>query len=99
MRTNVEENRRLAELIADKLNASRGPVTEVLPRRGLSVIGKPDGPFHWPEADQALFAGLRQRLRTGIDVIELDANINDAGFAERCAAELLKQLRLVSYVN
>ena len=29
MRTNVEENRRLAKLIADKLNASRGPVDGV----------------------------------------------------------------------
>jgi uncharacterized protein (UPF0261 family) len=60
------------------------------------MIGKPDGPFHWPEADQALFAGLKERLRAGIDVIELAMNINDAAFAERCAAELLKHLRAVS---
>jgi uncharacterized protein (UPF0261 family) len=95
MRTNVEENQRLAVLIAEKLNASRGPVTVVLPRRGLSMIGKPDGPFHWPEADQALFRGLKDHLRAGIDVVELEANINDAAFAEKCAAELLKHMRAV----
>jgi uncharacterized protein (UPF0261 family) len=96
MRTNVEENRQLAELIANKLNASRGPVTVLLPLHGLSMIGKPDGPFHWPEADEALFAGLKEHLRAGIDVIELAANINDAAFAESCAAELLKHLRAVA---
>jgi uncharacterized protein (UPF0261 family) len=99
MRTNVEENKRLAELIADKLNASRGPVTVLLPRLGLSMIGKPDGPFHLPEADQALFSELNSRLRAGIEVIELDANINDAAFAERCATELLKHMRAGSRAN
>jgi uncharacterized protein (UPF0261 family) len=99
MRTNVEENKRLAELIADKLNASRAPVTVLLPRHGLSMIGKPDGPFHWPEADQALFAGLKATLRAGIDVIELDANINDAAFAEKCATELLKHMQSCSSAN
>jgi uncharacterized protein (UPF0261 family) len=99
MRTNVEENRRLAELIAEKLNASRGPLTVLLPRGGLSMIGKPDGPFHWPEADHALIDGLKSQLRAGIDVIELEANINDAAFAERCVAELLKHMRTVSRAN
>jgi uncharacterized protein (UPF0261 family) len=96
MRTNVEENRRLAELIADKLNSSRGPVTVVLPQRGLSMIGKPEGPFHWPEADQALFDGLKSHLCAGIEVIELDVNINDVAFAEKCARVLLKHMHSVS---
>jgi len=96
MRTNVEENRRLAELVADKLNASRGPVTVVLPQRGLSMVGKPGGPFHRPEADQALFDGLKSRLRTGIEVVELDVNINDVAFAEKCATELLMHMQPVS---
>jgi uncharacterized protein (UPF0261 family) len=99
MRTNVEENKTLAELIAGKLNASRGPVTVLLPRHGLSMIGKPDGPFHCPEADQALFIGLKSSLRAGIEVIDLDANINDAAFAERCATELLKHIQSVSRAN
>jgi uncharacterized protein (UPF0261 family) len=92
MRTNVEENTWLGEIIADKLNASRAPVTILLPLHGLSMIGKPDGPFHWPEADHALFKSLKEHLREEIEVIELDANINDAAFAERCARELLKNI-------
>jgi uncharacterized protein (UPF0261 family) len=92
MRTNVEENARLGEIIAEKLNASRGPVSVLLPLEGLSVIGKPGGPFHWPEADGALFAALEKQLRRGIEVIKIDANINDAAFADACAATLLTQL-------
>jgi uncharacterized protein (UPF0261 family) len=92
MRTNVDENQRLGEIIAGKLNASRGPLSVLLPSQGLSMIGKVDGPFHWPEADQALFTSLRQSLRPQIEVVEIDANINDAAFAEGCATTLLRQL-------
>jgi uncharacterized protein (UPF0261 family) len=92
MRTNVEENQRLGEIIAEKLNASRGPVTVLLPLHGLSMIGKPNGPFHSAEADLALFTSLKEKLRDEIEVIELDGGINDPPFAERCARELLKNI-------
>jgi uncharacterized protein (UPF0261 family) len=93
MRTNVEENQRLGQIIAEKLNVSAGPATVLLPLRGLSMIGKPDGPFACPDADLALFAALKKHLRGHIDVVELDANINDPAFAERCAHELLQNIR------
>jgi len=92
MRTTPEENRELGNIIAEKLNQSRGPVSVVLPLKGGSVIGAPGGPFHWPEADQALFDSLRVRLRSDIPVIELDCAINDPAFAETCARELLRKL-------
>jgi uncharacterized protein (UPF0261 family) len=94
MRTNVDENQRLGQIIAEKLNTSTGRVTVLLPRRGLSMIGRPEGPFHWPDADQALFAALKKHLRGHIDAVELDANINDPAFAERCAHELLQNIRI-----
>lgn len=92
MRTNIEESRRLGEILAEKLNASRGPVTVVLPLRGVSMIDSPDGPFWWPEADQTLYAALKANLRKGISVVELDCNINDPLFAETCARCLLDDL-------
>jgi uncharacterized protein (UPF0261 family) len=57
------------------------------------MIGKPDGPFYWPEADHALFAALKSRLRRGIEVVELDCDINDMAFAEACATRLLQHLQ------
>jgi len=92
MRTNVEENAKLGEMLASKLNASSGPVTVLLPLRGLSMIDAPGGAFWWPEADAALFHALKSSLRADIPVIEIDANINDPLFAERCASELIASL-------
>jgi uncharacterized protein (UPF0261 family) len=99
MRTNIEESRRLGEILAEKLSASRGPVTVVLPLRGVSMIDSPDGPFWWPEADQALYAALKANLREGIPVVELDCNINDPLFAQTCARCLLDDLAAVRARN
>src|SRR5206468_5178 len=92
MRTDVQENRRLGELMAEKLNASKARVTVVIPLKGLSMIDSPGGPFWWPEADTALFTALQSDLRPDIPVIELDCNINDPAFAECCARTLPKYL-------
>ena len=53
------------------------------------MIDSPGGPFWWPEADQALFQALKDNLRPGVLVIELDCSINDQQVAERCAETLL----------
>lgn len=92
MRTSVEENRQLGEIIAEKLNASTGPVTVVIPTRGFSMIDAPRGPFWLPEADGAFTSTLKTHLRPHVSVIELDCNINDPLFAETCATTLLQQL-------
>lgn len=90
MRTTPEECAELGRILAEKLNASRGPVTVLLPLRGVSVVSLEGGAFHDPDADRALFTALKGGLRQGITVIECDSAINDTPFAERCAAELLK---------
>jgi uncharacterized protein (UPF0261 family) len=89
MRTNIEENAAIGRAMAERLNLSTAPITVLIPLRGLSMIDAPDGPFWWPEADQALFAALKENLRPDIPVVEMDCNINDREFAERCARELL----------
>ena len=92
MRTSVEECRRLGQIIAEKLNPSVGPVSVLIPRRGWSMIDAPGGPFWLPQADAAFTEALRATLRPNIPVIELDCNVNDAEFADRCAEELLAHL-------
>lgn len=92
MRTDVEENRQLGKILAEKLSLSSAPVTVVLPLQGLSVIDSPGGEFWWPEANQALFDALKSNLRQDIPVVELDCNINDAEFAERTASALLENI-------
>jgi uncharacterized protein (UPF0261 family) len=89
VRTTPDENVQLGEIIAGKLNASKGPVAVYLPLRGVSVISAEGKPFHWPEADRALFDTLKSRLRPDIPCREMDCHINDAPFAEAMAQHLL----------
>ncbi|MBL9139218.1 MAG: Tm-1-like ATP-binding domain-containing protein [Verrucomicrobiales bacterium] len=92
MRTTPAENERLGEILANKINAYLGPVSVILPLRGLSLIGAPGGPFHDPAADTALHDRLRASLRPGVRVIALDCSINDPVFARTSAHELLGML-------
>lgn len=88
MRTTPEENQQLGELIAKKLNASTGPVTVFIPRKGLSGIDIDGEKFHDPEADQALFDAVTANLDHTVRVVEMDTDINDAAFAKAMADEL-----------
>jgi uncharacterized protein (UPF0261 family) len=92
MRTTPEECRRLGEILAEKVNGSKGPVTVLLPLKGISVISAPEQPFYDPEADQELFGAIRKGLRSDIELIEVDGAINDAPFAEACVRALLKNM-------
>ena len=90
MRTTVEENRKLGEVIADKLNRAESPTALMLPLRGVSMIDAEGQAFYGPEEDAALFDTLRRRVDTGhVDLIEMDNNINDPAFAEAAAQKLL----------
>lgn len=92
MRTTPEENLELGRRLAQRVNASNGPVAVYLPLRGISVISAPGGAFAWPEADEALFEAIKSNLRPEIPVFELDVSINDPAFAEAVSKGLLRLL-------
>ena len=93
MRTTADENERMGEWIGAKLNACEGPVRFLLPLGGVSAIDIAGGPFHFPEADEALFAALRRSVRLTPDrqLIELPFHINDPAFA----AAVVNQFRAI----
>ena len=82
MRTNVEENRTMGKIFAEKANASLGPVAFLLPTRGVSIVYSDGDQYLLPEADRSMFDAIKGNLNPRIEVVELDANINDAAFAE-----------------
>jgi uncharacterized protein (UPF0261 family) len=88
----AEESARLGEIIAAKLNRATGPVTLLLPLRGVSAIDREGQPFHDPAADTALFDALRRHVADAVVVRELDLHINDPEFADDVAATLLASL-------
>lgn len=96
LRTNVEENRKMGEMLAAAANAATGPVAVILPLKGVSMLDSQGERFWDPEADAACYNAIRQHLRPGIQVIEADANINDPEFADLCANTLLSLLQTVS---
>ena len=92
MRTAPDECARLGQIIAEKLNLSRAPVTVLLPLRALSIISAPGQKFHDPAADTALFHALKTHLRPDLEILELDCAINDPAFAAACAQSLLRNI-------
>lgn len=92
MRTTPAECAELGRILAEKANACRGPVTVLLPKKAISIISATGKPFHSPEADAALFDGIKAHLRPGLPLIELDCEINAPEFASACAKALLASL-------
>lgn len=92
LRTNVEENRRIGQLLANAANAATGPVAVMIPLRGVSMLDSEGGRFWDPAADAACFAAIRENLRADVPLIELDCNINDPEFSGAMARKLLELL-------
>ena len=84
MRTTPEENRAIGAWIVERVNRMEGPVRFLLPLQGVSAIDAPGKPFFDAEADAALFAAIRSGWRDASNrrLVEIDAHINDAAFAE-----------------
>ncbi|MBX3002041.1 MAG: Tm-1-like ATP-binding domain-containing protein [Caldilineaceae bacterium] len=91
MRTNVEENRQMGEIFAQKANAAKGPVAFLIPLRGVSILDGDGQIFEDRAADQAMFDAIKANLRSDIPVVEMDANINDAAFSAK-AVEMMLEL-------
>jgi len=88
MRTTAEECTRIGFWIAEKLNASTGPVVLLIPEKGVSALDIEGGAFHDPEADAALFAALESGLKTNANrhILRLPMHINDPAFADAAIA-------------
>ncbi len=89
MRTTREENAAIGADIARKLSAATGPLSVLLPARGVSAIDKDGQPFDDPDARRALHDAIRSGL-PGLDVAELDFHINDPEFAAAAARRLIE---------
>lgn len=93
MRTTPQENTRMGEIFAEKLNQSRGPVAVFVPLKGVSELDAPGKPFWWPEANQAFIEALKRNLRPDIPITLMDNNINDPEFSGKVAETLLEMLK------
>lgn len=67
MRTTVEENKKFASFIADKLNKSSSKVTVCLPQKGISALDTPGKPFYDTEATTSLINELQTLIQKNED--------------------------------
>lgn len=88
MRSNVEENCKVGKILADKLNLAKGKTVLMLPLRGLSMISGDGMELNDREADEALFRTLKENVSDKIEIVEIDAHINDSKFAEALCKQI-----------
>ncbi len=90
MRTTAEENARMGEWIAARVNAMTGPVRFLVPEGGVSALDAPGQPFHDPDADRALFDALTGAFEETATrrLIRTPHHVNDAAFADAVAGAL-----------
>ena len=95
LRMSPRELKEVAAVFAEKLNLSKGPVKVLIPLRGWSSVDAPGSPTYDPAEDRLFTTELRKELKKGIEIVEVDANMEDPEFADavtRAALELFKEI-------
>lgn len=96
MRTTVEENKKLGEIIGGKLSKSKAPCVLFLPLSGVSMIDDEGKPFWGPEEDKALFQSLKTTCdKNAVKIVERNLHINDEEFALEMAMELVNIMNIL----
>lgn len=91
MRTTVEENKKIAENMAEKLNLATGYTAVMFPLKGFSGLDVEGQAFYGPEEDEALMNTLKDKVQSSeVEMIEKDYHVNDQEFAEAAAEKLLQ---------
>jgi uncharacterized protein (UPF0261 family) len=91
VRASKHEMMAVAAIMARKLNRAIGPVKVVIPRQGFSYPNRKGEELYDEKGNLAFIRALKRNLRQNIEVIEVDAHINDSSYAEK-AVESLKGL-------
>ncbi len=89
-----DEAEKLGLVIAERLNRATGPLKVIIPLGGFCEAGAEGKELYNREIDQILIAALERYLKPTVDVIKVDANINDPEFSDVVIEEAKKMLKL-----
>jgi uncharacterized protein (UPF0261 family) len=81
IRMTRKELREVSAVFAGKLNRSTGLAKVLVPLKGWSSVDSPDSPTYDPEEDMLFVKDLRSKLKKEIEIIEVDANMEDPEFS------------------
>jgi uncharacterized protein (UPF0261 family) len=109
MRLTRNEITKLGQIMADKANKATAPTAVVIPLKGWSAYDQTNGPFccdstgkatgfrwHDPGTSEAFLAGLEKQIdmsKSNLEVLKIDANINDQKFVSAVAKTMLEMLK------
>lgn len=90
IRLSPVELQEVAGAFAQKLNQARGPVVVMVPLNGWSSADLPGNDSHDPAEDRLFTEVLRQKLKADVQIVEVDANMEDPEFAAAVVENALK---------
>jgi uncharacterized protein (UPF0261 family) len=93
VRLNAEEMERVGREVAERLSHTGKTACFMIPTAGFDSYDRPGGEFWDPEADGAFTRTLRDNLPENIEIVEVEANIEDEEFATACARRLIDLIR------
>jgi uncharacterized protein (UPF0261 family) len=91
---NAEELKDIAGVYAEKLNKATGPTKFLIPKRGWLSIEKEGSDFYDPQGIQAFVDSIRGKLKPGVEIREIDANIDDTVFAQAVVSAFEEVIKL-----
>ncbi len=92
IRLSPEELRQVAKAFKEKLNKAKGPVRVLIPQKGWSSVDSPGNATYDPKEDRVFEEELRNGLNGDIEIIRVDANMEDPAFAQAVVEASLKIL-------
>lgn len=85
-----DEAKKLGQIVAERLNQATGPFKLILPLKGFCEAGACGKVLYNKEVDETFITVLKENLHSSVNVIEVDANINDQAFADVVVKEAKK---------
>lgn len=92
VRATAEELRKTAESLVEKININPGKTAVCIPMEGFSANGAIDSVLYEPETDKVFIDVLDEKLSDEIPLVKVNANINDAVFADIAVEFLMKYM-------
>jgi len=92
VRATAGEMVRAAKFLAKKVNKAIGPVRILLPLRGFSEPNALGKPFYDPETDREFIRTLKESVKPDVEILEMDAHINDDAFVLEAVNQMLDML-------
>lgn len=91
IRTTGEDMAQVGKVMAEKLNKATGPTAVIVPLKGVAGRDREGDDWYDPQGILSFTDSMKRTLRPGIELIEVDAHINDELFGDT-AATLLDEL-------